>query len=192
MSFAVAHPDRVSHLVVLNSFPFFKPQVRLRLAVGGLTVIPWKTMELVRRVTAFRLHSRHTAKPEMRRFLELTTETTKAGYINRLRILMRYDVRTRLSTLQVPTLFLAADRDRFVPSVEQAGLMEKPDSQRAGSSTRGAWTRLPHRSRLGPRRSHSRVVEWHSPRVLLSPIESRSLREECLNVGSLEAPRPSP
>ncbi|MGI9626293.1 MAG: alpha/beta fold hydrolase [Longimicrobiales bacterium] len=124
MSFAVAHASRVSQLVILNSFPYFRPQIRLRLAVWGLSVVPWKTMELVRRVTAFRLHSRHTSKHEMRRFLELTAATTKAGYINRLRILRGYDLRDRLPRVQIPTLFLAADQDRFVPSVAQARLME--------------------------------------------------------------------
>ena len=124
MSFAVTHPERVHRLVILNSFPYFKPQARLRLAVTGLNMVPWKTMELVRRVTAFRLHSRHTHKEEMRRFLQLTSATTKSGYINRLRILMRYDVRERLPQLDVPTLFLAADQDHLVPSVKQARLME--------------------------------------------------------------------
>lgn len=125
MSFAVAHPGRVSRMIILNSFPYFAPQARLRLAVAGLNMVPWKTMELVRRVTAFRLHSRHTHKREMRRFLELTKATTKSGYINRLRILMRYDVRDQLPTLQVPTLFLAADQDHLVPAVKQARLMKE-------------------------------------------------------------------
>lgn len=123
LSYAAARPDRVERLVILNSFPFFKPQLRLKLAVVGLQAVPWKTMELVRRVTAFRLHSNHTHAAEMKRFLELTAATTKRGYINRLRILMRYDVRDRLPSLEVPVLFLAADRDHLVPSVKQARLM---------------------------------------------------------------------
>jgi pimeloyl-ACP methyl ester carboxylesterase len=49
--------------------------------------------------------------------------TTREGYVNRLRILMRYDVRDRLSQLAMPTLFLASDRDHLVPSVEQARFM---------------------------------------------------------------------
>jgi 3-oxoadipate enol-lactonase len=123
LSYAAAHTERVERLVILNSFPFFKPQLRLKWAVAGLQLVPWKTMELVRRVTAFRLHSNHTHISEMKRFLKLTAETTKHGYINRLRILMDYDVRDRLPSLDIPTLFLAADQDRFVPSVEQAALM---------------------------------------------------------------------
>lgn len=123
LSYASSHAEQVERLIILNSFPFFKPQLRLKLAVAGLSVVPWKTMELVRRLTAFRLHSDHTHAAEMKRFLELTAATTKRGYINRLQILMEYDVRDRLPSLDVPTLFLAADQDHLVPSVQQAHMM---------------------------------------------------------------------
>ena len=123
MSFALAHPDRVRALVVLNSFPYFRPQHRLRLALGGLGLMPWGAMRLVRRLTAFRLHSHHTHRAEIARFHALTAGTTRLGYRNRLRILMRLDLRDRLAELRVPALFLAADEDHLIPSVEQAAFM---------------------------------------------------------------------
>jgi 3-oxoadipate enol-lactonase len=123
MSFALAHPERVSALVVLNSFPAFLPQVRLRLAKAALRALPWGMMAVVRRLTAFRMHSRHTTKDELRRFMRLMQGTSRDGYLNRLTVLMEYDLRTQLSELTVPTLFLAADRDHLVPSVEQARYM---------------------------------------------------------------------
>lgn len=123
LSFALAHPERVAALVVLNSFARFLPQLRLRLAIGALRTIPWRTMPMVRRLTAFRLHSRFTHRAEIRRFLDLTRETTREGYIARLRILMEYDVRDRLGEIRAPTLFLASERDHLVPAVEQARFM---------------------------------------------------------------------
>lgn len=123
MSFALAHPELVSALVVLNSFPRFLPQFRLRLAIGALRVMPWQTMPLVRRLTAFRLHSRYTHRAEIRRFLELTRDTSREGYIARLTMLLEYDVRARLADVPVPTLFLASERDHLVPSVPQARYM---------------------------------------------------------------------
>lgn len=124
LSFALAHPELVARLVVINSFPRFLPQVRLHLAIFALQVLPiWQTMPLVRRLTAFRMHSRYTHRAELRRFLELTADTTREGYINRLRILTQYDVRDRLGQIRAPTLFLAAERDHLVPSVEQAQYM---------------------------------------------------------------------
>jgi 3-oxoadipate enol-lactonase/3-oxoadipate enol-lactonase/4-carboxymuconolactone decarboxylase len=123
LSFAVAHPERVSALVVLNSFPYFAPQFRLKLAIFALRLVPWGAMPFVRRLTAFRLHSPHTHKAELRRFLELTKASTEEGYRNRLRALTRYDVRGQLGSIARPTLFLAAEFDHLVPSVEQGRLM---------------------------------------------------------------------
>ena len=123
LSFALAHPDLVRGLVVLNSFSRFLPQVNLRIAIGALQVMPWATMSLVRRLTAFRLHSRYTHRTEIRRFLELTRQTRRAGYIARLRILRRYDVRERLRALRVPTLFLASEFDHLIPSVREGRYM---------------------------------------------------------------------
>jgi pimeloyl-ACP methyl ester carboxylesterase len=126
LQYALAHPQRLDALVILNSFAFFAPRMRLRLAIAGLTVLPWGAMQLVRKLTAFRMHSKHTHRSELARFLEITRTTTKPGYIGRLRILTRYDMRSRLSEIQVPTLFLAAEQDHLVPAVEQARLMAEP------------------------------------------------------------------
>lgn len=123
MSFALARPEQVSALVVLNSFPYFAPQFRLRLARYGLACLPWGAMRLIRRTTAFRLHSAHTHRDEIRRFMELTAAADRQGYINRLQVLMSYDIRNRLHDLRPPALFLAAEQDHLVPSVEQAELM---------------------------------------------------------------------
>jgi pimeloyl-ACP methyl ester carboxylesterase len=123
LSFALARPEQVSALVILNSFPYFAPQIRLRLALLGLSVLPWGAMGLVRRLTAFRLHSRHTHRREARRFMALTASASRDGYVGRLRLLTRYDVRHRLHELRPPTLFLAAEEDHLVPSVAQAHYM---------------------------------------------------------------------
>lgn len=123
MSFALAHPERVRQLVILNSFSRITPVFKLHLAIASMSVMPWRTMQIVRRLTAWRLHSPHTHKDEIRRFLLLTTATTRLGYLNRLRILTRYDLRARLHELRVPTLYLAADQDHLIPSVPQATYM---------------------------------------------------------------------
>ena len=123
LTMALTYPEHVSALMILNSFPYFAPQFRLRLAITGLRTIPWGAMRLVRRLTAFRLHSRHTHRAEIKQFLVLTARATRAGYINRLQILKTYDLRSRLHEIRCPTLFMAADRDHLVPSVAQARYM---------------------------------------------------------------------
>ena len=123
MTFVLAEPCRVKGLVVLNSFPYFAPQIRLRAAVYGLQALPWGAMRLVRRLTASRLHSRHTHREEIERFLQLTARASRHGYLNRLKMLTRYDIRERLHELHPPTLFLAAELDHLVPAVAQARFM---------------------------------------------------------------------
>jgi pimeloyl-ACP methyl ester carboxylesterase len=123
MSFALARPERVSALVVLNSFAYFTPQFRLHLALWGLRALPWGMMTLVRRATASRMHSAHTHADELHEFMRLTRSASREGYLNRLRALTRYDIRDRLHELRIPTLFLAAELDHLVPSVTQARFM---------------------------------------------------------------------
>ena len=125
LSFALAYPSRVAALVVLNSFPYFAPKLRLLAAIYGLKALPWGALQLSRRLTAFRLHSRHTHRVEVKRFIELTAAASRDGYVGRLQLLRRYDVRSRLHLLRPATLFLASDRDRLVPSVAQARYMSE-------------------------------------------------------------------
>ena len=123
MSFALAEPDRVERLVILNSFAHLQAPIRLHAAIAALRLMPWGAMTLVRRITASRLHSAHTHRDEVERFLQLTARATRRGYINRLRLLTTYDLRERLHAVRAPTLFLAADDDRLVPAVAQARFM---------------------------------------------------------------------
>lgn len=123
LTFALRHPEHVRALVILNSFPYFAPQARLSLAIAGLAVLPWGAMPLVRHLTAFRLHSPHTHRAEVKQFIELTAHATRDGYINRLKLLRRFDVRDRLHDIRQPALFLAAEHDHLVPAVAQARYM---------------------------------------------------------------------
>jgi pimeloyl-ACP methyl ester carboxylesterase len=123
MSFAMTHRSAVSSLVVLNSFPRFHAPWQLHVAMGGLRVLPWTLTSRIRRVSARRHHSPSTPQPDAAHALSVTRLSTRTGYLNRLRILSRYDLRERLSQLSVPTLFLAADRDLLIPSVRHAHFM---------------------------------------------------------------------
>jgi pimeloyl-ACP methyl ester carboxylesterase len=123
LTFALSYPERVGALVILNSFPYFAPQVRLRLAIAGLAILPWGAMPLVRHLTAFRLHSPHTHRADVKQFIELTAHATREGYINRLKLLRGFDVRDRLHDIRQPALFLASEHDHLVPAVAQARYM---------------------------------------------------------------------
>jgi pimeloyl-ACP methyl ester carboxylesterase len=123
LSYAIAHPERIDRLVILNSFAHFGSRARLWLGYHLMRATPWGMMRLVRRLNARRMHSPHTDREEIRRFLDLMRRTTRQGYLSRLRMLRDYDIRHQLPSIAAPVLYLAADRDTLIPSVEQARLM---------------------------------------------------------------------
>jgi len=125
LSYALAHPERVERVVILNSFAHFGSQARLWLGYHLLRATPWGMMRIVRQLNASRMHSPQTERDEIDRFHELMRATTREGYLSRMRILRDYDIRDQLPSLNVPALYLAADRDTLVPSVEQARLMSE-------------------------------------------------------------------
>jgi pimeloyl-ACP methyl ester carboxylesterase len=159
LTFALNHPDRVRALVILNSFSRFLPQFRLRLAIAGLHALPWGAMPLVRRLTAFRLHSDHTHRDEITRFIELTGQATRQGYLNRLRLLQQYDVRDRLREIRTPTLFLAAEQDHLVPSISQARYM----ADRVPSSAMRILTGHGHICLIAPDLNLSQILDDWRP-----------------------------
>ena len=167
LSFALARPEQVNGLVVLNSFPHFTPQIRLHLARLALRALPWGAMSLVRRLTASRLHSRHTHREEIRRFMELTALATREGYCNRLQVLTRYDVRQRLRDVRAPALFLASQQDHLVPSVAQARVHGRPRSSIHGPGPGRPWAHLPDRARHRSR-SDSRCLATITSSVTLA------------------------
>ncbi len=125
MRYALTRPARIARMMIVNSFARFDRPAMLSLGIALLPLIGWHTLAGLRRLIAFRLHSRGTPRSEIRRFLELTDETTIHGYVNRLRVLQRYDLRNDLAELDVPTLFVAADRDRLLPAVREANRMHR-------------------------------------------------------------------
>jgi 3-oxoadipate enol-lactonase len=125
LSYALAHPERVERLVILNSFAHFGSQARLWLGYHLLRATPWGMMRIVRQLNARRMHSPQTGRDEIRRFHDLMRSTTREGYLSRMRMLRDYDIRDQLPSIAAPVLYLAADGDTLVPSVEQARLMSE-------------------------------------------------------------------
>lgn len=123
LSFALAHPEKLFGLVIVNSFPYIRQRVRIRLGPRLLKLMPWGAMSLVRRFTESRMHTSHTSREDRREFHHRAKSIGREGYIRRLEILKGFDVRKRLHDVDTPTLFLAADEDHLVPAVREARFM---------------------------------------------------------------------
>jgi pimeloyl-ACP methyl ester carboxylesterase len=123
LSFALRHSEKLAGLVILNSFPYIRQRVRIRLGPPLLKLMPWGAMPVVRRFTESRLHSSHTLPEDIEEFHRRARAIGRRGYIRRLELLREYDIRDELHRIHVPTLFLAADEDHLVPSVAEARFM---------------------------------------------------------------------
>lgn len=82
-------------------------------------------MPIVRRYTSDHLHSPHTSRADIAEFRERAKSIDRDSYIRRLEILGDYDIRDRLCEIDAPTLFLAGDRDRLLPSVRWGRVMHE-------------------------------------------------------------------
>ncbi len=125
MTTALRHPDVVRGLVILNSFPRIDERFKLRVAPTLLKMMPWGAMPLVRRYTSAHLHSPHALPEDLHEFLERAKQIDRKAYIRRLEILQDFDIRDELHAITAPTMFLAGDLDRLLPSVRWARYMQQ-------------------------------------------------------------------
>ena len=117
LSTALARPDLVRGLAIVNSFPWLDNRLEIALAPKALRILPWGAMRFARMFTEHRMHSRHALPEDLAEFHLRAKAIGRLGYIRRLEILRHYDIRHRLHEIEPPTLYLAGDEDRLLPSV---------------------------------------------------------------------------
>ena len=125
LSLALKHPNLVTGLVIVNSFPFIRSRWKLYVGPYALRLMPWGAMPVARRFTEAKIHSPHCDPDDLHEFRERSKAIGKRGYLKRIQILQSYDIRERLHELEAPTLFLAGDHDRLIPAVEEARFMSE-------------------------------------------------------------------
>lgn len=123
LSFAIAHPECLKGLVILNSFSRVRQRFQIQIGPALMKLVPWGVMPLVRRFTESKLHTSHTTREDLKEFHERSCAIGRTGYIRRLEILRDYDIRPHLHGIVTPTLFLASDQDQLVDAVREARYM---------------------------------------------------------------------
>lgn len=124
LSFALRYPQMVERLVVVNSFPRFRGRFRIRLGALLASGLPFHLLWPVRRAAStLGLLVDGVSREDRLRFWKAVRTVRGEAYARRLQLIAQFDVEDRLSEIQAPTLFIAAERDLLIPSVREAHAM---------------------------------------------------------------------
>lgn len=124
LSFALRYPRMVERLVVVNSFPRFRKRLTIKLGVKLAAGLPFRLLWPVRSAASILgLLVDGVSREDRRRFWRAVRTVSGDAYARRLQLISELDLEPRLSALQTPTLFIAADRDLLISSVKEARAM---------------------------------------------------------------------
>jgi pimeloyl-ACP methyl ester carboxylesterase len=124
LQFALEHQERVQQMVLINSFPYFRRRLRLRLGAILLPLTFQRFGNVVRKFcykTALEFEG--LAKEDIAKIFECSFSHGYATSRNRMRLIGDLDVRDRLHEIHVPVTLIASARDKIVPSVNEARYM---------------------------------------------------------------------
>lgn len=124
MSAALAHPEYFERMILVNSFPRFEQQAKIKLGVALFSFLPYPVMKAYRTWTSpGTLFDANVSEEDRRACRERTRLIPYEGYISRMRIIRDTDLRERLPDISVPTLIVAGTDDRLLNAERAAKIM---------------------------------------------------------------------
>lgn len=124
LQFALAYPNLLEKLVIINSFPYFRNRA---LFITGRLLLEFTPYELIQlsRMAAVHLGllAEDMAVEEREKFISITRKIPKLAVARRMDLIRGYDIRDRLSKINTQTLFIAGRQDRLQNSVLEAEFM---------------------------------------------------------------------
>ncbi|HEV2664114.1 MAG TPA: alpha/beta hydrolase [Blastocatellia bacterium] len=124
LQFAIRFPEMVERLVVVNSFPRFRPRWKIEIAAAFAPIVPHRLTWLLRRgANMLGLMQDGVSAEDRRRFFQVVRGVNHEAHSRRLRLIAELDIENRLSEIRAPTLFIAGAKDYLVKSVREARLM---------------------------------------------------------------------
>ena len=121
---ALKYPHYFERMILVNSFASFPHRAKINLGVALYTVLPYSLLKAYRTRTApHTLFSADVAEEDRRAFRENTRDVRPEGYLTRLRIIRRTDLRPRLEEIKVPALVVAGTADNLLNAVAAARVM---------------------------------------------------------------------
>ena len=126
MHYVLSYAERVRTLILINTFPSYRRQLRIRLACRLVPLLRLRGFSAVKDYIVDRtLKSEGIPETGRRRYHEIVRLVHMPAYRRRLELVRDAALRSRLGEIRVPTLILAAGRDKVVPSVAEAHYMAK-------------------------------------------------------------------
>jgi pimeloyl-ACP methyl ester carboxylesterase len=124
MAAALAHPECFERLILVNTFPRFEQQAKIKLGVALFSVLPYPVMKAYRKMTGQRtLFDARVRADDRRACRERTRAVVCEGYLSRMRIIRDTDLCARLPEIEVPTLVVASTADRLLNAVGSAKII---------------------------------------------------------------------
>ena len=124
--FALRYPAMVERMVVVNSFPRFRRQILIRLAARLAAALPFSTTWLARSGASFLgLLADGVERDDRRRFFAALKTVKRDSYVQRLKLIVGFNVEDRLHEIDAPTLFIAGEKDLLIRSVREAKAMAR-------------------------------------------------------------------
>ena len=124
LQFALQHKERVEQLILINTFPYFRYRLRMRLGMLLLPLTFHRFGDVVRKfIYRAALAFEGVPKEDVAKVFECTFSHGYATSRNRMRLMLDLDLRERLPEIHVPVTLIASGRDKIVPSVKEAQYM---------------------------------------------------------------------
>lgn len=121
MAAALAHPELVERIILVNTFARFHDRRKINVGVALYSILPYAWIRAYRGRTAGENLFDPNAPEEVKlAYRQRTREAASSGYLSRLRIVRDSDLRARLSEIKQPALVAAGMEDNFLPSVDSA------------------------------------------------------------------------
>jgi len=124
LHFALACPDRVGTLVLVNTFASYRRRRAIGLACRLSALLTLSAARAVKDLVAERtLALEGIPAEDRRRYREIVRAVDLAAYRRRLELARAVDLRARLGEIQARTFLFASGRDKIVPSLAEARFM---------------------------------------------------------------------
>ena len=124
LQFALTHSNRIEHLILVNTFPYYRRRTLLRI---GSMLLPFAFTPLVRSGRRILLKpmllNEQVDETAVNTMFEFSLTQSKETYRQRMKLIRQFDIRKQLSAIKAPVTFVAAAKDKLVPSVREAKFM---------------------------------------------------------------------